>query len=127
MRRRFELLFLLPLLACTATPQEIADGGDPLAALGASAASARYATPFWAEQAHHKSSLWAEARHFCAGRDERTYPNCHPVRLVTYWEAPPPFPALPSLDLGAGPAPEAVPSEPVPLALTPVAREGARR
>jgi hypothetical protein len=83
---------LLGLLSCGRTAQQIADGPDPMEALGSPAASGRYTVEFWAREAHGKSDLWRRATAFCRGRDHAAFPNCDAVRIVTFWEAPPPFP-----------------------------------
>ena len=117
MLRSLLLLLSLPaLLACGRSPQQLADGPDPLAALGSPAASHRYTVPFWAKEAHGKSTLWESAKRFCTGRDEAAYPNCHAVRVVTFWETPPPFPRLPVRSVGdlLGEAAAASPVSPAP-------------
>jgi hypothetical protein len=96
----------LALASCRPSPEAIADGDDPLAALASAAESARYAGPFWTREAHRDSRTWRQARDFCAQSRERVLPNCHAVRLVERWEeawragtpaALPPLPAPPPL------------------------------
>jgi len=88
--------------ACTPSPQVIADAGDPLKALRSHAPTTRYREEFWAEQSHKKTPAWREALAFCRdeGRDEARYPNCASVRIVTFWDTPPPFPQPPSYHFG---------------------------
>ena len=124
LRSLLPLSVLLPLLAlpalaaCSQSPQQLADGPDPIVALGSSAVSQRYTVPFWAKEAHGASVLWQRARDFCAERDQAAYPNCHAVRIVTFWETPPPFPRLPEHSLGvlleeASPPSSILPDPPV--------------
>jgi hypothetical protein len=83
------------LAACRPSPQQVADGDDPLAALTVSAESKRYNSGYWREQARADSagpsSLWARALAYC-GDDARprpgletdgAKPNCGAVRQVT--------------------------------------------
>lgn len=123
------VVLALPLLACAPSAGEIADGADPLAALKSPAPTARYREPFWAQHSHRGTPLWKSALAFCRteGRDRRLFPNCAHVQIVSYWEAPPPFPAphfqfgdVPAVrrwerDVAAGdPAHPPLPSEPRP-------------
>jgi hypothetical protein len=98
LRRPLGLALALPLalalLACAPAPAEIADGDDPLAALKSPAPTSRYREPFWAQQSHRHTPLWRDALAFCkTGDNIARYPNCAHVRIVSFWDAPPPFPA----------------------------------
>ena len=44
---------------------ELANGDDPIAALGSTIESTRYTTAFWTQQADSNPSLFARARAFC--------------------------------------------------------------
>lgn len=44
---------------------ELANGGDPVAALGATVESMRYTTGYWVQQADSNPPLFARARAFC--------------------------------------------------------------
>ena len=99
------LALALPLLACAPSAGEIADGPDPLAALKSPAPTARYREPFWAQQSHRGTPVWKSALAFCRdeGRDRARFPNCAHVTVVSFWEAPPPFPE-PRFQFGDVPA-----------------------
>ena len=83
---------MLALGACSRSPQQIADGPDPIEALGSPARSSRYDVPFWAREIHRGSELWRRAASFCKGKDPAAFPNCHTVGIAAFWESPPPFP-----------------------------------
>ncbi len=80
------VLISLTFLGCGPSDEEIADGGDPLAALRVSALSARYDGRFWQAQHRQSPGRFADAVAYCAaeseaGRlDER--PNCEPVLMA---------------------------------------------
>lgn len=65
-----------------ATPQELADGDDPLAALRSTARSARYDGSFWVAEAEARTRLWSAAIATCQGSDNATLPNCQTVGFV---------------------------------------------
>ena len=44
---------------------DLANGSDPLAALGATAESTRYSTTYWSQQADSNPTLFARARAYC--------------------------------------------------------------
>ncbi len=108
------LLSLLALGACGRSPQQIADGPDPLEALGAPALSTRYSVPFWAREVHGGSGLWRRAASFCQGKDLAAFPNCHAVHVADFWEHPPAFPRPHRTlsDLLEEPAPGSPPAPP---------------
>ncbi len=94
--------------ACRPTAEAVAEGDDPLAALGAPVASARYDGGFWAREAHRESLTWKRARALCRERADESLPTCRTVTLVARWEEAPSLPPLPPLSppsLGALPAP----------------------
>ncbi len=82
------------LASCRPTAEAIAEGDDPLAALGAPVASRRYDGPFWAREAHGHSLVWQRARALCAERADEDLPSCRIVGIVARWEGPPSLPAL---------------------------------
>lgn len=92
LKNRLLPLACLALLACAPSPQQVADGPDPLQALGSPALSSRYTVEFWARELHRKSQLWQGATSFCKERDPAVFPNCHAVAVASFWESPPPFP-----------------------------------
>jgi hypothetical protein len=102
-------LACLALLACAPSPQQVADGPDPLQALGSPALSSRYTVEFWARELHTKCSLWQRATSFCKERDPAVFPNCHAVAVASFWESPPAFPR-PRLTLDGLLAPPAPPA-----------------
>lgn len=74
---------LVSLLSCGGpTPQELADGDDPLVALRSPARSARYDGSFWAREADAESGLWRSAIAYCREPGNATLPNCQTVALV---------------------------------------------
>lgn len=86
--RHFVVLFVLGTLSsgCGPSPEEVAQGDDPLAALAVAVQSDRYDGPFWWRLNSQQPELYAEAASYCqsekdAGRlVER--PNCIPVLQV---------------------------------------------
>ena len=70
---------VLVLGACKASQEDIANGDDPIKALGASAPSTRYSGPYWSEQRHSQSAVWNQALAFCTPERVAEYPNCQPV------------------------------------------------
>lgn len=73
--------------ACTPSPQQVADGDDPLAALTVPAESHRYTDGYWREQARTDSAgRWAKAVAYCGDGQPRpgleadgAKPNCRAV------------------------------------------------
>jgi hypothetical protein len=80
MRWRAVVLALaaLPGLAgCTRDPS-----AEALESLGASAASPRYHSAFWAEEAEQRTPLWSKAQTYCRVPDHEDRPNCRIVVAV---------------------------------------------
>jgi hypothetical protein len=79
------LTALVLLVACTGstpTPEELANGNDPLASLRSSVRSARYDGTFWNGEARQDTELWLEAVAYCRGPGNSAAPNCQTVGLV---------------------------------------------
>jgi hypothetical protein len=78
----------LALAACTSKGQQeadIANGDDPIAALGANVESTRYGTAYWAQQSDSNTSVWQQAKDYCAkngvtGQGQKV--NCGAVLTV---------------------------------------------
>jgi hypothetical protein len=80
MRRRAVVLALavLPGLAgCGRDPS-----AEALESLGASSASPRYHSAFWAAEAEKRTPLWANAQTYCRVPDHEDRPNCRIVVAV---------------------------------------------
>ena len=79
-------MLILGLVGCGPSPDEVADGGDPLAALRVDAVSTRYDGRFWRLQHRQAPDVFGEAVAYCAAEaeaarlDER--PNCEPVLMA---------------------------------------------
>ena len=100
------ILGTLALGGCAVSPQQLADGRDPLRSLSSTADSRLYDLAFWARQELLGGKLWHDAADYCASRSEIRHPNCRNVRMAGWWAAPPPPPSLPGLPAPAiGPLP----------------------
>lgn len=79
-------LLALSLAGCAPSPEQTADGDDPLAALRVSATSTRYDGRFWRLQHRQSPSRYAEAVAYCTAESEAgrlsTRPNCEPVLMA---------------------------------------------
>ncbi len=85
--------------ACRRTPEDVADGDDPLAALTVTAESRRYDEQYW--RAHEQSAdaaqhqLYTRAVAYCSRKDvaiDGAKPNCRgvmTVRALEYHPLPP--------------------------------------
>lgn len=77
---------LAGLFGCGPSTEEIADGGDPLAALEVNALSTRYDGRFWRLQHRQAPERYAEAVGYCAAEAEAgrlgERPNCEPVLMA---------------------------------------------
>jgi hypothetical protein len=79
-------MLILGLVGCGPSPDEVADGGDPLAALRVDAVSTRYDGRFWRLQHRQAPDVFGEAVAYCAADaeaarlDER--PNCEAVLMA---------------------------------------------
>jgi hypothetical protein len=74
-------LLVLGFLGCGPSPEDVADGGDPLAALRVDAVSSRYDGRFWRLQHRQAPEVYAEAVAYCSAETEPPgeRPNCEPV------------------------------------------------
>ena len=97
-------LVLAGLLGCRPAAERLADGRDPLAALGSPAESRLWDLAFWVEQQGTGSELWRRGFAFCRRHPGAAYPNCRTVRIASWW---------------TGPAPAAAPARPAALPLPP--------
>lgn len=80
---------LLPLVAllgvlliqsgCSESPEDIANGNDPLRALTVSTKSTRYDGPYWMRQRNMSPNLYQDALSYCSGHQPGEKPNCAPV------------------------------------------------
>jgi hypothetical protein len=66
---------------------DLANGSDPLAALGATTESTRYTTAYWSQQADSNPALFARARAYCdaqwaSGSGQRV--NCAAVSAAAF-------------------------------------------
>ena len=69
--------------ACGKTsPEELANGDDPLAALRSPVRSARYDGAFWNREAAADTKLWHDAVAYCRTPGNSAAPNCQTVGLV---------------------------------------------
>jgi hypothetical protein len=79
-------LITITLFGCGPSDEEIADGGDPLAALRVSALSVRYDGRFWQAQHAQSPTRFAEAIAYCTSESEAgrlgERPNCEPVMMA---------------------------------------------
>src|SRR5262245_4493811 len=67
-------------VACAPSPEQIANGEDPLRALEVSVASTKYNSAYWGEESHNATLLWTEALEKCSDAKWSTTPNCVVVR-----------------------------------------------
>ncbi len=81
---------IVPLLlsACGPSPEELANGDDPIAALGSTAESSRYGSKYWTEQMTAASEIWTEAVVYCEPAEHADYANCKTVRSVKFIGVP---------------------------------------
>jgi hypothetical protein len=90
MNRALRSLALSALLALAfglgacgkASPEELANGDDPLAALRSPVRSARYDGAFWNREAAADTELWHDAVAYCRTPGNSAAPNCQTVGLV---------------------------------------------
>jgi len=80
--------------ACTASPGDVANGDDPLAALGAPVQTTRYQADFWVREAERAPERYRDAVAYCEERELAEYPNCREVHravsILRYAEHPAP-------------------------------------
>lgn len=93
------------------TQEEIANETDPLTSLTAPALSTRWGQSYWAKQAQAQTTLWAEAKTYCAEPDHKDLPNCGHVHLAAFISQP--RPAVPEYgsEGGFGKMPTIAPPE----------------
>lgn len=75
-------LAALLLISCGSSQEELANGDDPIAALGSTVASSRYGLNYWVEQRDQETDVWARALAYCEPAERANYPNCEIVREV---------------------------------------------
>jgi len=80
----FVVLAGLWAVACGPSQEEIANGDDPIAALGSTVQSSRYGPAYWRQQLEADSALWKEALAFCADSQRADYPNCESVKSTEF-------------------------------------------
>ena len=82
--RGFELVVALALVGCSGSPDDIANGPDPLRALAQHVESSRYGPDYWKRVAEQNVPLWRKATAFCGGAEATEYPTCATVRMVDF-------------------------------------------
>jgi hypothetical protein len=70
------------LISCGPSQEELANGDDPIAALGSTVGSSRYGLNYWVEQRDQETDVWARALVYCEPAERANYPNCEIVREV---------------------------------------------
>ena len=81
--RRTALAFAVSAIAsCSPSPEGLANGDDPIAALSSTVRSSRYGLNYWVEQRDAKTEVWSRALSYCEPPDHANYPNCETVREV---------------------------------------------
>ncbi len=86
--RSLSVIALLGALACAPSAEEIANGVDPIASLGATVSSSRYGEQYWRKQRDAKSDLWARAVEYCEPSESANYPNCEVVSALKFLTTP---------------------------------------
>ena len=76
------------LASCSPSQEDIANGDDPIAALGATVESSRYGQKFWQQEKTAASSTWSAAIEYCTPAGRADFPNCKTVNLVKFLGAP---------------------------------------
>ena len=82
MRRLTPLVVAAMLASCSPTPEELANGDDPIAALASTAKSSRYGLNYWVEQRDRKTETWSRALAYCEPAERANFANCETVRQV---------------------------------------------
>ena len=82
--RRTSAVFIALIAGCRASPEDVANGPDPLLALAQHVESSRYGPDYWTQVAGRDSVLWGKATAFCGQVDASEYPTCASVRMVDY-------------------------------------------
>lgn len=82
-RSRVALTLVVPLaiavLGCQPKAEDVANGDDPIAALGVPVRSTRYDGPYWQQQRLAASDVWRRAVAACTPDQAPQRPNCEPV------------------------------------------------
>jgi hypothetical protein len=81
-------LATLLLSACGPSQEQLANGDDPIAALGSTVESSRYGAKYWTEQMNAASDTWTRAIAYCEPAEHADYPNCKTVRSVKFIGVP---------------------------------------
>ncbi len=81
------VVLLLPIGACQPSQEDIANGDNPIDALGATARSTRYTSSYWVQQSERRSELWQRAQTACRDADLGARPNCAVVQEVAQFDA----------------------------------------
>ena len=79
------LSLLLLLLGCRESPEDIANGPDPLRALAQHVESSRYGPEYWKSLAERDPALWNKAAAFCRQRAATEYPTFASVKMVEFF------------------------------------------
>jgi hypothetical protein len=74
--------FVLVVVGCGDTDEDIANGDDPMRALTVARRSERYGSTYWTQTGVADSALWAQAVAYCAGKASGDHPNCDAVHQV---------------------------------------------
>ena len=82
---RGRLLLALLLAGCRASPEDIANGPDPILALAQHVESSRYGSEYWKSVAASNPGLWAKATAFCRRQDAVEYPTCASVKMAEFF------------------------------------------
>lgn len=82
MRRIVFALVVATITSCSPSPEDVANGDDPIAALTSTARSSRYGLNYWVEQRDRKTETWSQALAFCEPPEHANYTNCETVREV---------------------------------------------
>ena len=81
------LALILLVLSCRESPEDVANGPDPLRALAQHVESSRYGPEYWKGVAERDPTLWSKATEFCGRRDADEYPTCASVKMVEFFRA----------------------------------------
>lgn len=86
--RALSPFFVITMLACGPTQEELANGDDPIASLGATVRSHRYGEQYWKEQRDSHTEPWQRALAYCEPAEHASYPNCEVVNQVKFLATP---------------------------------------
>ncbi len=82
------LFIPVAFVACQPSQEDIANGDDPIAALGSTVESSRYGATYWAEQMKADSDVWNDAVAYCEDAERANYPNCELVAAAKFMATP---------------------------------------